>query len=103
MIKLRSLYLDFNRLSGSLPEDFGSIGQGRLNQMVLHDNQLTGNVPGGWKGDFLDVIEIQNNNFTSIDDTVCGQIVWAGGELVSFRADCEACTCKYFCNEGECY
>jgi len=103
MISLRSLYLDGNRLSGSLPEKFGSIGRGRLNQMILRDNQFTGEVPGGQTGNFLLAVEFQNNNFTGIDDSICRQAVWNGGELVTLRSDCEACTCQYFCGESECY
>jgi hypothetical protein len=103
MSRLKNLYLDHNNLVGSLPTEFLSIGGGRLYLLELNNNQLTGEVSSDNFDGLMEVLYIQNNNFTSIGDKVCKQIVWESGELASFRADCSACTCKYMCGDGECY
>jgi cytoskeletal protein RodZ len=103
MSRLKHLYLDHNNLVGSLPTEFLSIGGGRLLLLELNNNQLTGEVTSDNFDGLMEVLYLHNNNFTSIGDKVCRQIVWDGGELASFQADCGACTCKYMCGDGECY
>ena len=51
---LRVLYLDHNRLSGQVPDDFGTIGGGRLKQLFMNDNQFTGYFPAkNWNDYFM--------------------------------------------------
>ena len=42
---LRIMYLTSNRLSGQIPEDFGTIGGGRLKQLFMNRNNFTGFFP----------------------------------------------------------
>jgi hypothetical protein len=103
MKKLSSLYLDHNRLTGSLPSNFTSIGGGRLAQLLISNNRLTGTVPGSFPViNFLQQAELHHNNFTGMDQEMCRLIVFTGGEMVNLKADCEACPCDYFCGEDEC-
>ena len=108
LIQLRLLYLDNNQLIGSIPASFpNSIGDGRLASLSVNNNQLTGTVPGNYSSTvFLESLEIQNNQFTSLSDDICEMIVFdprAPGELVNFRADCSICTCDFWCETDRCY
>jgi len=38
-----------------------------------------------------------------MDADICSLFVWTGGEMVNFRADCEICTCQFFCGNDQCY
>jgi hypothetical protein len=102
MFDLRSLYLSNNRLTGSIPFDFASIGNSRLHSVVVNDNLLTGEIPGGFPLQTLDASIWHNNAFTSMDSSLCKNVVFDGGEMAVFRADCEVCTCKFLCDPGEC-
>jgi hypothetical protein len=103
MRKVHHLYLDHNRLTGSLPLNFTLIGSGRLEQLLLSNNMLTGYLPANYPVvDFLQQLEVQRNNFTEIDRSVCELIVFEGGEMVNFRADCDICPCADFCQQGKC-
>lgn len=54
MQSLRILYLGHNRLSGQLPDDFSSIGGGRLKQLFIENNNFSGYFPGeGWDDYFM--------------------------------------------------
>lgn len=103
--RLRVLYLNNNRLSGELPVDFiAELGNGRCEMIILHDNQFTGQIPGQYTVlNHLDIIEVQNNNFDSMDTDLCSFIVFSLGEMISLKADCEVCRCKWFCDLDECY
>jgi len=105
MNSLRILYLNNNRLSGTLdPQFIALIGSGRLAMMILHDNEFTGQLPGNYTFvNHMDIIEVQNNNFDSVDTAICSMIVFSIGEMVSLKADCEVCRCKWFCDRDECY
>lgn len=46
MFHLRHLHLDHNKFRGTIPLSYNSVGNGRLESLTLHDNQLTGVVPG---------------------------------------------------------
>jgi len=50
MVFLRILYLGHNQFSGTLPTDFSlQLGDGRLKQLFIPDNQFTGEFPSeGW-------------------------------------------------------
>ena len=104
MINLKHLYLSNNRFNGQLPSPFSNLANGRIQQIIIHDNQFTGAFPGGY--DIIDImarIEIQNNDFTLLSNDICDLQVWSKGEMVTFKADCKICTCKDFCGQGECY
>ena len=104
MFDLKILYLNHNKLSGSFPVNFPLIGNNRLWLLQVNDNQLTGVIPGGYNVRQLDVTEYQNNLFSSMDTTMCANIVWVGGEMISMRSDCGAtCPCEYYCGANQCY
>jgi hypothetical protein len=104
MDRLRLLYLDDNKLIGSLPSNLGEIGKGRLNILSINDNAFTGAMPlFNNYTNFLNRLEVHHNNFTSMDQFMCAQIVYNGGELVQMRADCDICPCTFFCGTDQCY
>ena len=75
----------------------------RLEQFLVSDNQFRGVVPSGWNNRFMQQMELQNNQFTSLGSDTCELIVYDGGELVNFRADCEICDCDMWCGSNFCY
>jgi hypothetical protein len=94
MKRLRNLFVNNNRFTGTIPEAFTTMGNGRMSQVILHDNEFSGTFPGGWNPtNFLSSIEIQNTNIQAIDKDVCNLIVFTGGELTILTADCSICTC----------
>lgn len=103
--RIRLLYLDHNDLHGPLPPNLGTIGGGRLQVLSVQSNQFTGMIPGFHNHtSFLNIAEYNDNAFTTMDQQgLCRQIVFNGGELVSLRADCDACLCNYFCQAPVCY
>lgn len=102
--QLHHLYLHHNRFSSTLPFSFSELGNGRMEQLLISDNNFSGTVPGYYRiRNYMQQLELQNNNFTSLTGDICGLIVFFGGEMVNMRADCEICTCPYFCGSGECY
>lgn len=105
MIRVKNIYLDHNNLRGSLPTNFWDIGKGRLEQFTINDNRFSGTMPGAWTvQNYMQNLQIQNNNFEALDAGVCDFIVWAGGgEMTNFRADCEICICRWWCNTASCY
>lgn len=102
MHSLRTLFLDHNRLSGALPAMFPAIGEYRLADIRLNDNNFTG--PFSFQAEFqvigaMDALDISNNQFTEMDEKICELSVIDGqGELVDLRADCDICRCKSFCD-----
>ena len=45
-VALRQLYLDHNQFSGTIPESYINVGNGRLTALSLNRNNFTGEVPG---------------------------------------------------------
>lgn len=101
LFQLRNLYLDHNSLRGALHSDLASIGNNRLQQLVINDNNFGGDFPDGWGKRFLQTLHAQNNRFDHLDKGVCNNIVFWYGELTSMRFDCDICTCGRFC--VDCY
>lgn len=101
MSQLDYLYINNNILSGTIPSLFPNIGMGRLQTFIAHTNKLSGSFSFSIPFEhshFMFAIEIYNNNFTDISSDICNLIVYNGGEMVTLKADCRACTCNYFCN-----
>ena len=46
---LRHLALDHNDLNGTIPSVFPNIGNGRLETLYMNDNRLTGSIPGQFR------------------------------------------------------
>jgi hypothetical protein len=105
MINLKSLYLDHNHVNGSLPEKWYTLGNGTIEQIVINDNLLAGEIPsvkgGNPNADFfpnLTILEIQNNAFTRFDKNICKQSIYSGnGWLTILHADCAICECSELC------
>lgn len=56
---LRHLYLDHNMLTGTLTNSLANLGNGRLEQLILNDNQFYGTFPAGYQtADFLQQLEM---------------------------------------------
>ncbi|CAJ1964028.1 unnamed protein product [Cylindrotheca closterium] len=91
-VRLRHLNLDHNNFSGnSVPIN---AGDGRLHSLLLNDNRFTGALPGNHKFNTeLNLFEVQNNGFTSMNANTCKLWVFDGGELVNFKSDCTICDC----------
>ena len=103
MFALRVLYLSNNTLTGPLPTNFAQIGNNRLWLLSLNDNRLTGTMPGAYALRSLDLLEVQHNDFSAMDISLCRNIVFQFGEMASMRSDCQACPCDFFCGPGQCY
>ncbi|CAB9521446.1 receptor-like protein kinase [Seminavis robusta] len=95
---LRIMYLENNKFSGELPQDFPQVGGGNVKQLFLQGNNFTGSFPSwGWSDYHLTNMNIAHNNFDEIRD-LCGLGVFESGELVELRADCNVCTCDTLCH-----
>jgi hypothetical protein len=85
-----------------MPGTFPRLGSGKMEEIHLNDNQLSGEYSFDTEyasKTFMNVLEIQNNNFTGIASTICGLSVLDGeGELIELGADCGACSCRTFCD-----
>jgi hypothetical protein len=101
---IRHLYLDNNALTGTLSADFISIGSNRLISLIIDGNQFTGEFPGSFNPtNFLQVLEIQDAGFTSMDQNLCAMSVFSSGEMTSFRSDCSICSCGgIYCTTPRC-
>ncbi|CEM11834.1 unnamed protein product [Vitrella brassicaformis CCMP3155] len=63
LISLRTLLINNNLLSGSIPAELGQLTE--LRKVYLHDNQLSGTLPdtlSGWKS--VEYLAIDHNNFS---------------------------------------
>ncbi|GAX27171.1 hypothetical protein FisN_13Lh278 [Fistulifera solaris] len=95
MNNLRHLYADYNQFSGGLTYNFPTIGGGRIDQVSINDNQLTGDFPGGWDPiNALEILHIENNQFSSLSKDFCIMSVFVGGEVTDLRSDCSICPCN---------
>ena len=101
---IRHLYLNNNNLSGEIPATFPKIGAGRLMQLDVSYNNFSGIFPGNWvPRTMLEALEIQGNNFSSLDEQLCNLIVFNGGEMTSLRSECVICICgPPFCRTPRC-
>ncbi|EEC49606.1 predicted protein, partial [Phaeodactylum tricornutum CCAP 1055/1] len=62
MNALTLLYLNHNSFRGTIPSTYPELGNDRLQVYELNDNQLTGEVPGGYVvRNLLQSVEMQNN------------------------------------------
>lgn len=106
MNRAKLVMVDHNELSGPVPTSYPSMGNGRIELLHLSDNQLTGVMPGGfdpvW---FISSLEIQNNNFVSMDPTVCDALLigTVRGEIANFHTDCDICICPNMCGPDVCF
>jgi len=102
--RIRHIHLDHNQLTGTIPNEFMTMGDGRMNQVFLNDNAFTGVFPGDCDPcNLLNALEMQNNLFTEIDRGVCQYSVFNGGEMTAMGSDCSICPCGIpFCWPGIC-
>ena len=104
LVNLRVLYLDYNNFGGPLPQQWTSLGTGRMQSIVLSNNTFTGQVPGNYEvTNTLNIFDIEHNDFSSVDKDLCKLLVFDQGEISSLRLDCNVCGCQYFCDQGQCY
>lgn len=101
-VTLRHLFLDNNQFQGTLPESYITVGNGRLEQLTVNNNQLTGAVPSEHtQFNYLNMYLLDGNNFDSMSDKTCRLSVFVGGENVEFKVNCDICICRdeLFCQE----
>lgn len=100
-VALRHLHLDHNGFTGPLPTSYINVGNGRLEQLSVNDNQLTGEIPADRElTNKMVMLNLENNDFSSIDKDTCDILIGYGGEGVEFTTECEFCICKiFFCLE----
>jgi len=93
-IRLRHLYLDHNQFVGTVPQSVVLAGDGRISTLTVNDNQFEGKFPGDHSV-FTQMLQmtIQNNNFDSMEKDSCKLDVFAGGEMVEFKSECDICQC----------
>lgn len=83
-----------------MPDEWSEIGRGRLKQLILNDNKFTGVVPGQYRSmNKLNAIEVQNNDFSELEKSLCDYSVFFAGEVIALKADCEICSCDIFCDD----
>jgi hypothetical protein len=95
--RVRHLYLDHNRFTGTIPSSIINAGDGFLRSLALNDNQFTGDLPGDHE-QFrkMDQLMVQNNDLDGMNKKTCDLSVFMGGEMVEFKSDCDICRCKDF-------
>jgi hypothetical protein len=104
MVRIRHFHVDNNRFTGIIPATYPEMGNGRIEQFTVNDNSFVGTMPGDWPlQNHMSSMELHNNFFTGLGRGVCDLIVFAGGEVVNFDADCEICSCRFFCGADQCY
>jgi hypothetical protein len=98
--RLHFLHFDHNRLNGTIPSSFPSAGNGRLYSLLADHNFLSGHVPDDWIiFNKISQYTLHDNNFDSLGENNCQLSIWAGNEMVEFKADCPICTCQdVFCD-----
>ena len=99
--RLRRVYLNNNNFNGTIPISFPEMGNKKLIQLHLNDNDLSGEVPADWWNGrsyqkFLLELRLENNNFSGeLSEALCSQDVRTGyGEMVEVNADCDICSCS---------
>jgi hypothetical protein len=104
LVRLRHLYLDFNKFSGPLPSNWFQSGDGRMIQVIINDNEFTGQFPpeGYQVSRMLEAVEIQNNFFDRFNSDICKSSIWEDGELILLRSTCGFCNCNILCDSGRC-
>jgi hypothetical protein len=104
LVHLRHLYLDHNKFSGPLPSNWFDAGGGRMSQVIINDNDFTGQFPpeGYDVSTMLEAVEIHNNFFDQFNSDICRSSIWEEGELILLRANCGFCKCNVLCESGRC-
>ena len=89
------------QFTGTIPESYPRIGNRKLKEIHLNNNQLTGEIPSDWNNGFdfqkhLLAIRVENNDLDGeFDKSICELDVRSGrAELVELGADCDNCSCK---------
>lgn len=96
-VRLRHLFLDHNKFSGTFPSSALNAGDGRLDELFINDNEFSGTFPGDHKSTTaMYALTIQNNNFVAMQrNSTCDLDVFSGGELVEFKSECLICRCGF--------
>jgi hypothetical protein len=103
LTRIRHLYMEYNQFTGPVPTGFIAIGNGRVEQIAVNNNQLTGEIPGDYGLVlFMARLNFENNQFTSMNQNVCDLIVYNQGNLIDLSSDCDICNCRLFCDPPFC-
>jgi len=101
LVSIRHLFLDNNQFTGTVPDNLPTFGNGRLKQIYLNDNMLTGAFPSDtWTTvDQLSNVRLQNNQFKEkLSDAFCSMSILEQGNLAELKADCTICSCPTLCD-----
>ncbi|KAI2504102.1 hypothetical protein MHU86_10384 [Fragilaria crotonensis] len=89
-LSLRHLYLSHNQFRGEIPRAFALL---QLENLFLDHNLLTGVVPTDFSKDYLSTLQLQGNDFSALDSSLCQLDITQEGVLIDLAANCSICTC----------
>ena len=69
LLNLEQLDIQDNQLTGDIPTEIGQLTN--LQVLRLNENQLTGAIPAGISDLPLEIIRLSDNNFTSVQNSIC--------------------------------
>ncbi|MGK3751646.1 MAG: Leucine-rich repeat (LRR) protein [Bacillariaceae sp.] len=91
--QLKTLYLDSNQLTGSLPSNFlvnSRYLQTRID-IGLSDNQFQGIIPDSWSRFDQLFVDLAGNKISGISSSLCSMAGWMKGAVSEFQCDAILC------------
>lgn len=89
-VNLETLYLDFNDISGPIPENFLAASTGPI-EASFRNNKLTGTIPMSLSHIDTLSIELEDNMIDGMDGTFCSKNQWMSGLVQNYN--CNAILC----------
>jgi len=102
MPNLRELHLSQNQLTGTIPSTFlsGVDDKSSTINVRLDQNHLAGTVPSSLATFFKLNIDLTDNLFVAIDDSLCNQAAWNDGNVGKFGCDAILCPAGEYSPSG---